>query len=64
MPMVFAALSYWCVGMPVGIWLAFRAGWEGAGIWTGLLAGLAAVAAMLGARWLRRGRLGLETAKA
>jgi multidrug resistance protein, MATE family len=63
MPMVFAALSYWCVGMPVGLWLAFKAGWEGAGIWTGLLAGLAAVSAMLGARWLRRGRLGLEAGK-
>jgi multidrug resistance protein, MATE family len=63
MPMVFAALSYWCVGMPVGIWLAFKAGWEGAGVWMGLLAGLAAVSALLGVRWLRRGRLGLETVK-
>jgi multidrug resistance protein, MATE family len=62
MPMVFAAISYWCVGMPVGLWLAFKAGWEGAGVWTGLLAGLAAVSAMLGARWLRRGGLRLETA--
>ena len=63
MPMVFAALSYWCVGMPVGLWLAFEAGWEGAGVWMGLLAGLAAVSALLGIRWLRRGRLGLETVK-
>jgi multidrug resistance protein, MATE family len=63
MPMVFAALSYWCAGMPVGIWLAFKADWQGAGVWTGLLTGLAAVSALLGARWLQRGRLGLETAK-
>ena len=63
MPMVFAALSYWCIGMPVGLWLAFKSGWEGAGVWTGLLAGLAAVSAMLGTRWLRRGQLGLETVK-
>ena len=64
MPMVFAALSYWCVGMPAGLWLAFKADFEGAGVWAGLLAGLAAVSAMLGARWMRRVRLGLETVKA
>ena len=62
MPMIFAAVSYWCIGMPVGIWLAFEAGWEGAGVWTGLLAGLAAVSALLSQRWLRRRPLGLETA--
>ena len=63
MPMLFAALGYWCVGMPVGLWLAFKADWQGAGVWTGLLAGLAAVSLMLGARWLRRGTLGLEKLK-
>ena len=59
-PMVFAAIGYWGIGMPLGVVLAFVAGWEGAGIWTGLAAGLAIVAAMMTARWIMRDRLGLS----
>jgi MATE family multidrug resistance protein len=53
-PMIFAAIGYWAVGLPLGVWLAFRAGLAGNGIWIGLSAGLAVVAALLLARWLRR----------
>ena len=56
-PMVFAAIGYWGVGLPLGILLAFRFGFGGSGIWAGLSLGLAVVAALLLARWLRRGRL-------
>lgn len=56
-PMVYALIGYWGIGMPVGVWLAFFAGFEGMGIWLGLCAGLAAVSVMLVARWLRRDRL-------
>ncbi len=56
-PMVMAAIGYWGVGMPLGIWLAFRGGLDGAGMWIGLSAGLAVVAVLLVARWLRRDRL-------
>ncbi len=53
-PMLFAAIGYWGVGMPLGILLAFAFGMQGAGIWIGLSSGLAVVAALLLWRWLRR----------
>lgn len=59
MPMVYAAIGYWGVGLPLGVLLAFPGGLEGNGIWIGLSTGLAVVAALLLARWLRRERLGL-----
>jgi MATE family multidrug resistance protein len=58
-PMAYAAFGYWVIGMGVGATLAFRFGWEGVGIWTGLASGLAIVALLMVARWLRRERLGL-----
>lgn len=56
-PMIFAAIGYWAVGLPLGVLLAFYAGLDGIGIWIGLSAGLAVVAVMLVVRWLRRGRI-------
>jgi MATE family multidrug resistance protein len=44
---VFNLVSYWCLGLPVGTWLALRGGLGLAGVWWGLLFGLAAVAALL-----------------
>lgn len=58
-PMQFAFVGYWVLGIGLGVWLAFFRGWEGAGIWTGLAAGLAAVAVLMLWRWVRRERLGL-----
>jgi len=58
-PMVFAAIGYWGVGLPLGVLLAFPFGLAGSGIWIGLFSGLAVVAALLLVRWLRRDRLGL-----
>jgi MATE family multidrug resistance protein len=58
-PLIFAAVGYWVVGLGVGAWLAFAADWQGVGIWVGLASGLAVVAALMLARWLMRGRLGL-----
>lgn len=58
-PMLFALGGYWVVGIGVGVWLAFGAGWQGVGIWTGLAAGLALVSALLIWRWTLRDRLGL-----
>jgi len=55
--MVFAAIGYWGVGLPLGITLAFGLGVKGAGIWIGLSGGLAVVAVLLIARWLRRERI-------
>ncbi|MDF2688781.1 MAG: family efflux transporter, partial [Microvirga sp.] len=61
-PMVYAALGYWGVGLPLGIVLAFNTPLRGIGIWIGLASGLAVVAGLMLWRWLRRDRLGLVTA--
>ena len=58
-PMAYAALGYWGIALVTGVGLGFGLGWEGVGIWIGLAFGLASVAVMLLARWLRRDRLGL-----
>ena len=58
-PMAYAAFGYWGIGLTVAIGLAFGLGWKGVGIWTGLASGLAVVAVLIIARWLRRERLGL-----
>ncbi|EXL03450.1 MATE family efflux transporter [Aquamicrobium defluvii] len=56
-PMIYAAFGYWGIGLPLGIALAFHFGFDGVGVWIGLSAGLAVVAVLLLARWLRRHRL-------
>jgi MATE family multidrug resistance protein len=56
-PMIYAAVGYWGVGLPLGVLLAFHFGFNGVGIWIGLASGLAVVAALLLARWLRRDRI-------
>jgi MATE family multidrug resistance protein len=58
-PMIYAALGFWGVGLTLSVLLGFWFGMGGIGIWIGLATGLAAVSAMLITRWLRRERLGL-----
>jgi MATE family multidrug resistance protein len=58
-PMIYAALGYWGVGMPMSLFFGFRMGLEGLGVWIGLATGLAVVACVMMARWIRRDRLGL-----
>jgi MATE family multidrug resistance protein len=58
-PMIYAAIGFWGVGLSLSVVLGFWVGLGGIGIWLGLATGLAAVATMLLARWLRRERLGL-----
>ena len=53
-PLMFALVGYWVVGLGIAIWLAFGRDWKGVGIWVGLASGLAAVAALMLARWLLR----------
>ena len=36
LPMIYAAIGYWGVGLPLGVLLAFHFGFDGAGIWIGL----------------------------
>jgi MATE family multidrug resistance protein len=58
-PMIYAALGYWVIGLLTGLALAFGLGWQGLGIWIGLAVGLAVVSVLMIARWMRRDRLGL-----
>ena len=57
--MLFALIGYWGIGLPLGVLLVFPMGFGGIGIWIGLAAGLAIVAALMIRRWLRRDTLGL-----
>ncbi|HEY9092318.1 MATE family efflux transporter [Parasphingorhabdus sp.] len=58
-PMVFALMGYWFIGIGVGAGLAFWQGWEGIGVWAGLASGLGIVAVLMLSRWMMRERLGL-----
>jgi len=49
--MVITLFAYWCVGMPVGWWLAFRQGLGARGMWMGLIAGLSVAAVLLFTRF-------------
>ena len=58
-PMIYAAIGYWGVGLPLSIVLGFWTGLAGEGIWIGLAVGLAVVSVLMMVRWARRDRLGL-----
>jgi MATE family multidrug resistance protein len=49
----FNLIGYWVIGLPLGGWLALRAGFGLDGIWWGLAIGLALVSALLVA-WIHR----------
>jgi MATE family multidrug resistance protein len=59
MPMLFALIGYWAIGLPLGTSLAFSVGLGGVGIWIGLATGLATVAVLMIRRWHNREALGL-----
>jgi MATE family multidrug resistance protein len=61
-PMAFALVGYWIVGIGIGAFLAFPMGMAGLGIWLGLASGLGVVALLLIFRWAMRDRLGLVPA--
>ena len=46
-PLLANVLGFWLVGMPVSLWLGFKAGLGVLGLWWGFVAGLAAVALFL-----------------
>ena len=53
LPMVYAAFSYWVVGVPTAYLLCFVLGWGGMGIWGGLAIGLGLAAVLLNWRFWR-----------
>lgn len=52
-PMIYAVISYWLVGLPSAYVLAFKAGMGPAGLWLGLLVGLSCAAVLLMVRFWR-----------
>lgn len=52
-PMVYAAISYWGIGMPCSYLLGFTYGLDGVGVWAGLGIGLAVAAILLNLRFWR-----------
>jgi MATE family multidrug resistance protein len=60
-PMIYAGIGYWGVGMTLGIFLGFGTSLAGAGIWIGLAIGLGAVGIPLMVRWMRRESSGLTS---
>ena len=40
-PMLLSIPAFWLVGLPLGYWLGFHAGWGGAGLWLGQSIGVA-----------------------
>ena len=53
-PMISGLLGYWAIGLPVSLWLGFRAGRGPVGLWWGLVLGLALAAVFLLARVRRK----------
>lgn len=52
-PMIMAAISYWVVGMPCSYIFGIVLGYDGIGIWMGLVVGLACAAVLLSVRFWR-----------
>jgi MATE family, multidrug efflux pump len=46
-PVVANAVGFWCLGMPVSLWLGFGLGYGAVGLWWGLVVGLVMVATFL-----------------
>ena len=53
-PAVIAFIGYWTLGLPFGVWLAFRIEHGPAGLWWGLTLGLSTVAVLFLLRIRRR----------
>jgi MATE family multidrug resistance protein len=60
MPMIINVIGFWCIGMPVSLWLGFGLDYGAVGLWWGLVVGLVMVAGFLLARLRQREQYGLE----
>jgi MATE family multidrug resistance protein len=56
-PMLINLLGYYVLGLPLGWWLCFRAGYGLVGLWTGLTAALIAIALWLLNEWRVESRI-------
>jgi MATE family multidrug resistance protein len=57
-PALITFVAYWIIALPMGYLLGIRGSFGAAGIWSGLAAGLAVAAVVLGLRFLRLTRRG------
>jgi MATE family, multidrug efflux pump len=55
-PLICHLVYYWAVGLPLGAYLCFRAGWGVAGLWTGLCLALILIGITLLYAWRRKER--------
>jgi MATE family multidrug resistance protein len=53
-PMIVNVVGFWCIGMPVSLWLGFGLDYGAVGLWWGLVVGLVIVAVFLIVRVRRR----------
>jgi len=60
MPMIVNVVGFWCIGMPVSLWLGFGLDYGAVGLWWGLVVGLVIVAVFLIVRVRQREQHGLE----
>jgi multidrug resistance protein, MATE family len=58
--MIINVIGFWCVGIPVSLWLGFGLDYGAVGLWWGLVVGLIIVAVFLIARIRQREKHGLE----
>ena len=58
-PMIVNVVGFWCIGMPVSLWLGFGLDYGAQGLWWGLVVGLVIVAVFLIVRVRRREQHGL-----
>ena len=54
MPMIVNIVGFWCIGIPVSLWLGFGLDYGAQGLWWGLVVGLVIVAVFLIARVRQR----------
>jgi MATE family multidrug resistance protein len=60
MPMIVNVVGFWCIGIPVSLWLGFGLGYGAQGLWWGLVVGLVIVAVFLILRVRQREQHDLE----
>ncbi len=59
-PLIVNVVGFWCIGMPVSLWLGFGLDYGAQGLWWGLVVGLVIVAVFLIVRVRQREEHGLE----
>ncbi len=59
-PVIINGIGFWCIGIPVSLWLGFGLGYGAVGLWWGLVVGLVIVAVFLVTRLRQREKHGLE----